>query len=222
MVEKSAFLFLGEDYLSKEGKIDIIKKELLKGDAVFFDLEVLAGKEINERQLSEALKRLPAVSKDRLIIIKEIDKLNPACKSRLISYLKKPFPKTSLVLETDKFDTRDSFLTQLTHLCKVINFSRSSPVDVFSLGEAVSRKKPQESLRILSHLLLSGEKPQKILGVLIWQWKKIQPGLSKSEFKAGLQMLLDADLNIKRGRLKPDFALELLVAKLSLPVSQVL
>lgn len=219
MVEKPAYLFLGEDFLSKEDKIDIIKKDLLKGDAAFFDLEVLSAKETDKQQLSEATKRLPALSQGRLIIIKDIDRFNPACKLQLIAYLKKPFPKIFLVLETDKFDTRDSFISQLTRLCRVVNFQRSRPLDVFGLAEAVSRRKSPEALKMLSQLLLSGEKPQKILGVLIWQWKKIQHTLSKAEFKRGLRMLLEADLNIKRGRLRPDFALELLVAKLSLPAA---
>jgi DNA polymerase III delta subunit len=217
MVEKSAYLFLGEDFLSKERKVDVIKNELLKGDASVFDLEVLQGKDLDSRQLSESFQRIPALAKGRVVIIKDVDKLNASSRQQLISRLKKPLPKVSLVLETNKFDVRDGFIAQLCQLCRVVNFQKDRPLDVFSLGVAVSRRRPVESLKILSQLLLSGEKPQKILGVLVWQWKKIEADLSRAEFKRGLQMLLETDLNIKRGRLRPDFALELLVAKLSLP-----
>lgn len=216
MVEKSAYLFLGEDFLSKERKVDIIKKELLKGNASLFDLEILPAKELDSRKLSESFARLPAFSKSRLIIIKAVDRLNASCRQQLISFLKKPLSKISLVLETDKFDSKDGFIFQLCRLCRVVNFQKGRPSDVFSLGSAVSRKQPVDALRILSQLLLSGEKPQKILGVLIWQWKKIELDLSRTEFRRGLEMLLETDLNIKRGRLKPDFALELLVTKLCL------
>ena len=216
MVEKSAYLFLGEDYLSKERKVEIIKKEVLKGDAVPFDLEILSGKDLDPRQLSESFKRLPAVSKNRLIIIKEVDRLSSLCKNQLIAYLKKPFAGIHLVLDTDRFDTKDSFVQQLSHLCRVVAFQKSRPLDVFSLCRAVVRKDAPEALKTLSQLLLSGEKPQKILGLLLWQWKKIQPSLSKKEFRNGLDILLEADLAIKKGRLKPDLAMELLVTKLSL------
>jgi len=216
MVEKSAYLFLGEDSLSKEIKVGVIKKEVLKADASHFDLEILSGKELEPRQLSEAFKRLPAVSNSRLIIIKEIDRLSSLCKEQLISYLKKPFSRIHLVLESDKHEIKDSFILQLSHLCRVVNFQKDRLPDVFGLCQAVVRKNAPAALKILSQLLISGEKPQKIMGVLLWQWKKVQPHLSKKEFRNGLDMLLEADLAIKKGRLKPDFAMELLVAKLSL------
>jgi len=216
MVEKSAYFFLGDDFLSKERKVDIIKKELLKDDAALFDLEVLQGKESTPRQLSEVFKRLPAVSKVRLIIIKDIERLNASCKVQLLSFLKNPFPKIYLVLETNNFDIKDSFLVQLSHLCRVVNFQKGRPLDVFSLSQAVASKKSIEALSMLSRLILAGEKSQKILGILLWQWKKIEPRLSKREFRQGLDMLLETDLFIKRGLLKPDLALELLVARLSL------
>lgn len=219
MVEKLAYLFLGEDFLTKEKKVDFIKKDLLKGkDTAFFDLEILHAKDLDSRRLSEAIKQFPALSNGRLIIIKDIDKLHPSCREQLVSYLKKPIAKIALVLETDKFDIKDAFVSQLCHLCRVVNFQKARPLDVFSLGQAVSRKRPVEALRILFQLLQAGEKPQKILGVLIWQWKKIETSLSPVEFKQGLQMLLKADMDIKRGRLKPHLALEVLVARLSLPL----
>jgi DNA polymerase III delta subunit len=222
MVEKPAYLFLGEDYLSKERKVDLIKTELFKAGAEAFDLEILYGKDLSSVKLSEALKKLPALSRKRLIIIKDIDRLHPSARDLLLAHLKKPSAKIELVFETDKYEARDAFMAQLSRWCRVFNFRKAgAPLDVFGLAEMVARRRPVEALRILSRLLFAGEKPHKILGVLIWQWKKLEAGLPKDEFRQGLKMLLETDLNIKRGRMKPDFALELLVAKLSLPVSRV-
>ena len=217
MVENPVYLFLGADYLSKEKKVGAIKKELFKTGTDVFDLEILYGRELSGAKLSEALKKLPALSRRRLVIIKDIDKLNPSGRELLVAYLKRPSAKIYLIMEAEKSEVKDAFMSQLARCCRVINFQKpGAAMDVFGLAEMVARRRPPEALKILSRLLLSGEKPPKIMGVLIWQWKKLQPRLPKEEFRQGLKLLLETDLNIKRGRIKPDFALELLVAKLSL------
>lgn len=211
-----AYLFLGRDFFAKEKRTELIKKELFKGKASVFDLEVFWAKELRLPKLSEALRRTPWPSGSRLLIIKEIDKLDPSCREALLAFLKNPFKGVHLILDCDREELKDEFIARLSRLCKVMNFKGEATDDVFGLGRAIAGRMPAMALKILNQLLLSGEKPPRILGFLIWQWKKLQGGLTMRDFRRGLKLLQEADLNIKRGRLKPDFALELLVTKLSL------
>lgn len=214
--DRQACLFLGPDFSAKEKRAELIKKELFKGKASVFDEEVFWGRELRLHRLSEALKRSAGPSGLRLLIIKEIDKLEPSCQEALLVFLKKPLKAVHLILDSEREELKEGFLVQLSRLCKVMSFKGKAGVDVFGLGRAIAGRMPAMALKLLNQLLLTGEKPPRILGFLLWQWKKLQSGLSEQDFSRGLRLLQEADLNIKRGRLRPDFALELLVTKLAL------
>ena len=57
-----------------------------------------------------------------------------------------------------------------------------------------------------------GEKPERIIGGLRYAWAK--GNVYSAEAKKKLKALLNCDIDIKTGRLRPDFALEKLVIKL--------
>jgi DNA polymerase III delta subunit len=48
----------------------------------------------------------------------------------------------------------------------------------------------------------------------VWYWGKEGRMLAKTKFERGLQALEEADLNIKRSRLNPEYAVEKLVVEL--------
>lgn len=217
--DRQAYLLLGRDFFAKEKKTGLIKQELFKGKGSVFDLEVFWAKELRLPKLSEALRRTPGPCGSRLLIIKEIDKLDPSCRDALLAFLKNPFKGVNLILDCDREELKDEFIARLSRWCKVMSFKGEPAVDVFGLGRAIAGRMPAMALKILNQLLLAGEKAPRILGFLVWQWKKLQGGLSAQDFRRGLRLLQEADLNIKRGRLKPDFALEILVTKLSLCAS---
>jgi len=69
---------------------------------------------------------------------------------------------------------------------------------------------------VLNQLLENGEKPEWILSGLRYAWgKNIATPLEK---KRRLKFLLDCDMDIKTGKLKPVFVLEKLIIKLCAPV----
>ena len=79
----------------------------------------------------------------------------------------------------------------------------------------MTARNPVEALKILGNLLVEENHPLQIMGGLIWFWGKSRTRLSADQFKKGLMCLQEADLNIKRSRLKPEHTLEVLVVKLS-------
>jgi len=64
----------------------------------------------------------------------------------------------------------------------------------------------------LAQLLKNGERPEMIMGGLRYAWEKSP--LSPVDLKLKLKALLDCDIDIKTGRLQPDFALENLIIRL--------
>jgi DNA polymerase III delta subunit len=218
MVEKNIYLFVGGDNVSKDRKITALKKEALDENN-HFDYESLYAGSLTNQRLKELLYSLPALSKKRIVVIKEIDKLSLPNKRILLVFAKKISQDTLLVLDTDKPEIKDAFIQQISHFAKVFYFASAPVLNVFDLGRAIARKKSKDALLCLARLLKNGEKQSNILGVIGWQWRKLRTELPEQEFIKGLELLREADFNIKRSRLKGDLALELLVVKLCAPIS---
>ncbi|MBZ0166329.1 MAG: hypothetical protein K8I00_05930, partial [Candidatus Omnitrophica bacterium] len=70
--------------------------------------------------------------------------------------------------------------------------------------------------KLLAVLLRDGTHPLQIMGGLVWIWGRLKNRISADNFQQGLRELQAADLNIKRSRLHPEHAVEILVTKLCL------
>jgi len=219
MVEKNIYLFLGVDSASKDRKITALKKENLKDNSYAFDYELLYAGSLDPLRLKELLNSLPVFSSKKIIVIKEADKLSPNHKRLLLSFAKSAPKEILLILDSPKAEAKDAFVQEISRYSRVFNFSGGPALNVFDLGRAVAQKKSKDALLCLSRLLEKGENHSNILGVIGWQWKRLRPRMAARDFRRGLELLQEADLRIKRSRLKGDWALELLVVKLCAPVS---
>ena len=208
------YIFLGPDYTAKEKKITEIKEKLLPSpEAIQFDFEVLYASKLESEQLKKSLLGLPAVAKQRLVMIRECHKFNEENKELILEFTKKP-GACVLILDSDKADADSEFIKKLGRSAKISVFGSEEVLNVFTMTRAISVGKKAEALKILSQLLSRGERPLQIMGGLVWYWKNSRRDLSLERFKKGLLALQEADLNIKRSRLKEEHALELLVVKL--------
>ena len=217
------YLFVGEDEFSKDIKLDKIKQEFKLGKLESFNFEILHAKGLDLKTLQEKLLLFPIKAKQRIILIRNAPGLNSDIKQYLLSFLKKPFPHVSLILDARRIDQRDHVLNQISRLCKLINFHQSSQINAFTLARQIMHASPSLSsisrdkrikpaIRLLRQLLLQGERPEKILGALRYQLHKER--LNSAEKKKRLGFLLNCDIDIKTGRLKPEFALERLLIRL--------
>ena len=210
------YLFIGEDSLKKNTKIAEIKKTLLPSrEALSFDYEVLYGAKLDLLTLQKALKALPALSKQRLVVIKEGHRLNAQLKEFLAGFVQTKADHVTLILDFDELEANNSFAQSVRPCVKMISFPMEVKSNVFDMTKAIEMRKETEALSILSNLLSYGVHPLQIMGAVVWFWGKSRNQLSIVRFKKGLQALQEADLNIKRSRLKPEYALELLIVKLS-------
>jgi len=120
-----------------------------------------------------------------------------------------------LLLDSSRLEAGDPFIRVLEPFVKKFNFKREKKLNVFDLTQAIVSRKTTYALRVLNILLSNREKPQSILGALFWQWDNMKGRLSLDKFRQGLKLLLDTDIKIKRGKLKEELALELVVIRLS-------
>jgi len=209
------YLLLGEDSLAKDQKITELKDEILpSGDALAFDYESLDGTAVAASALQKALLTLPVIGRRRLIVLRAVHKLDPRAKEILLRCVAQKRDDVVLVLEAGDTQASNAFLKSLAAHSKVITVATRKRQNVFDITNALSARDPVEACAVLNNLFAQGDHPLQIMGGLIWFWGKSRPRLSDENFRKGLEVLQEADLNIKRSRLKPEHGMELLVVKL--------
>jgi len=211
-IEPWLYLLIGQDILAKDAALAKIKESYLAKKLTDFNLDTLYAKELSLKGLQERLLCLPINAKKRIIVIKDAQGLKEEVKKFLYNYCKAPLATIIMVMDISQRDSSNDFINIISKFAKVLRFKEDVRTDTFMLFRAISQKKADNALKILNQLLKSGEKPERILGGLRYSCAK--DALNLPETKKRLKLLIDCDIEIKTGRLKPDFALEKLVVSL--------
>ena len=206
------YLFIGQDSLEKDKQLKALRQEFLPKETEQFNLDILYSKDLALKELQEKLLCLPVRSPKRLVAVKDAQGLREDIKEFILGYAKAPHKQIVLVLDMDRTDKKDVFVSQLQRFAKIFRFKEALLLDTFSLSRQITLKKADSALRILNQLLKDGERPERILGGLRYVWER--ETASALEAKRRLKLLVDCDMEIKTGRLKPVFALEKLVISL--------
>lgn len=214
MVKKETlvYLFIGQDSLSKDIKLKKLKEEFLTKDTEYFNFDTLYAKELNLTGLQERLLSLPLKAKKRIVLLRNSQNLREDIKEFLIKYVKNPQPKIVLILDIDKYPTNDTFIRQAIRYSQALRFNEPVRLDTFALSRSIDLRKTSHSLWVLNQLLSNGERPERILGGLRYAWENRIADSGQTRKK--LRLLLNCDIDIKTGRLKPDFALERVIISL--------
>jgi DNA polymerase III delta subunit len=216
--ETSAYLFIGQDIITDDGLskkdaiLSEIKKQFLNKTIEDFNLDTLYGSELSLKDLQERLLSLPVKAKKRIILIKDAQNLKENIKEFLVAYLKKPSPSIVLVLDINTPDPKDIFLKHIYNYTQVLRFREPAVLNAFTLSRSIDLKKPAHALKVLNQLLENGEKPEWILSGLRYDWETNIT--NPFEIRKRLKLLLNCDIEIKTGKLKPVYALEKLVVNL--------
>ncbi len=203
------YLFIGTDNLTKDIHIKKLKDQILAKSSEQFNSDSLYSRELNLKTLQEKLLSLPVNNAKRLIIIKNAQDLKDDVKKFLIQYVKNPYPQVELILDISEIDKKDTFIKEILHFTKVFRLKEAVHADTFTLSRSIEMRKADFSLKILNDLLKEGERPERILGGLRYVWER--DNAVPLEKRKRLKFLLNCDIEIKTGKLKPLFALEKLV-----------
>lgn len=210
--ENPVYLLIGQDPFSKDAKLGKLKEEFLNKETQSFNLDILYGRELTLKGLQEKLLCLPLKAKKRIIVVKDAQFLKDDIRDFVLEYTGKPAEHIALVLDMDKYDPRDKFISALSRRAQVYRFRENVPPNTFTLSRQLAFRKVDSSLRVLNQLLKNGEKPERILGGL--RYSLVESAGNHFEARRRLKLLLNCDTDIKTGRLKPAFALERFVINL--------
>jgi DNA polymerase III delta subunit len=208
------YLLLGEDLKSKDAKIAQIKSKFLtQPQALNFDFESIDGHGLSTDVLKKALVTLPVIAPKRLIVVRNVHKLKAADVLVLMQFLRTPADYADVILESSE-TTLKGDLKEAAALCTTTVFGNAPQGNVFDMTKLMAAGRGKEALNMLNNLYLEGTHPLQIMGGLVWFWGKEGRSLGKEKFEQGLKALEAADLNIKRSRLDPEYAVEKLIVEL--------
>lgn len=207
------YLLLGEDSLAKDKKIAEIKKgALTQPEAVFFDFESLDAQHLSAASLKKSLLALPSFSSKRVLLIRHIQKLKQDASAVLLSFISTPSKEHEIILDVS--GELKSPLKDIALYARIFTFGVKAELNIFDMTKLMSMKKTAEALKMLHEFYQQGVYPLQMMGALVWYWGKEGRALGSLKFEKGLKALEEADLNIKRSRLLPEYALEKLVVEL--------
>ncbi len=209
------YLFLGEDLAAKDAKITEIKNKFFQNDqeALAFDLDNLDAKELEADRLKQAFLTLPVIAAHRLIILRQIHKLKKPDVQVLLQYCQQPAKHCDLVLESSESTLKGDFKDLPMH-CKTLVLDFPEGPNVFDMTKLITAQRGGDALKMLDGFYKDHVHPLQIMPALIWYWGKEGRSCGRERFEKGLKALEEADLNIKRSRLDPQYAVEKLVVEL--------
>lgn len=210
------YLLKGDDYRAKEAKIDELKaKYLVHPDAPRFDFDNLNAEKLPPAELKKSLVALPAVNPQRLVFIRNIQKAAEQNQKILLDFAQDPADHCVVIADISG-PSQKGFLTQLSKIAQKLEFGTGKKTLVWDITKQIESRNPKEAVRLLSMMISDGNHPLQIMGGFVWFWGRMKTKIPAARFQQGLRELQAADLNIKRSRLQPEHAVQILVTKLCL------
>ncbi len=211
------YLFLGDDLAAKDARIIEIKSQFFKNsqEALSFDFDNLDANKLPDDALQKSFLTLPVVIPVRLIVLRQVHKLKSADIQVLLNFCQKPAKYCDVILESAE-KTFKGDLKDLVLYTKTVVFAKPEGPNVFDMTQLITAGRGAEALKMLNLFFNDNVHPLQIMPALVWYWSKEGRLCGSEIFKRGLQALQEADLNIKRSRLDPQWAVEKLVVELGL------
>ena len=213
------YLFIGQDspykdsqLSSKDFHLKNIKEEHLSKEVAEFNFDTLYAGSLSLKELQEKLSALPIRALKRIVVIKDAQELKADLEDFITLWVKKDIKDIILLLDMADQERKSQFLTNISKSAKIFRFGQKIDLNTFNLTRLVEESKPGHAMKVLDQLIKDGERPERILGGLRYALEKSK--LSLPEVKRRVRLLLECDLEIKTGRIRPVFALEKLVVKL--------
>jgi hypothetical protein len=226
MVEPRAFIFVGSREPDKRQRYDLLKRQLFPSEIADLNTRIFYAEEHSwsVRDLQEAMADLPTEgARQRLVVLRNAHRADRATIA-FLTQMFKDVPKSVLFLADipDEEEAAPFLEAWQGPGVQVVRFKGASAgPGAFDLARAILSRKPDAALGILSGLLKEKERPERILGALLWQWDraKEERRLDEAAYKKGLGWLTEADRRLKKsafGKRQDKAILEVLVVKLSL------
>lgn len=118
----NAYFFSGaEDYLLEQALRQLIKS-VVDTATSDFNFDVFYGNEVDGGKIIDTANAYPMMAASRLVVVKEVQRLNLSSLELLSKYLEKPAPTSVMVLVSEGGGARNKFVTRIKKQCCCVEF----------------------------------------------------------------------------------------------------
>jgi len=206
------YLFVGQDLPAKDAALKRIKEEYLPPKLADFNFDILYADKLPLETLQEKLLFLPVNSSRRVVLIRNAQELKKHHEDFVLRWTAVENKNIVLILDFLREEQGSQLIKRLNRHASIMRFKEEIALNTFSLSRQIEYKRMGQALKILNELIKEGERPERILGGLRYSLES--NALSPSSLRRRIKLLLNCDIEIKTGKLKPVFALEKLVVNL--------
>ncbi|MBN2830799.1 MAG: hypothetical protein JXL82_00760 [Candidatus Omnitrophica bacterium] len=210
--QKMVYLFIGRNYPAKDIALKRLKEEFLPPHLEDFNLDALYADKLSLKDLQEKLLSIPVKSLRRIVLVRNADELHKSTDDFIIEWARRESKNIVLALDITEESKKAQFIRNIARYAKIIRFKEETPPNTFNLSRQIEKRQPGFALKTLNQLIKAGERPERILGGLRYSLEANT--MNSAGLRLRLKLLLNCDIEIKTGKLKPVFALEKLVVNL--------
>ncbi len=118
------YTVLGPEQYQCRRAIKLLKEKVLSPESVAFDYAEFAGNEAAASEIIEAAGTFPMLSKRRLVLVRDADKLRESEQDILVDSLGRLSPRSMLILSAEELDRRKKFYKALLERSCVAEFQK--------------------------------------------------------------------------------------------------
>jgi DNA polymerase III subunit delta len=122
-IEK-VYLILGPEEYQCRSAVSLLKSTLLNQDSYAFDYSEFTTGEVSMDQIIEAVNTFPMISKKRVVLVNQVEKLKEAEQNQLLDTLDDFSPRSVIILIAGELDHRKKFYKTLRDRVCVAEFPK--------------------------------------------------------------------------------------------------
>lgn len=120
--DRSFYLVLGSEQYQCRRAVDLIKSDLISPEAEALDCSTYSAKDTTVERIFETANTFPMLSKRRLVLVTELEKLAESQHEKLIHYLESLLPTSMLLLVAYELDHRKKLYKAIRDKGCVVEF----------------------------------------------------------------------------------------------------
>ncbi len=137
---RPVYLILGPEEYQCRQAVDLLKKSLLNPEAQAFDYSEFTAGESSIDEIIESANIFPMISRRRVVIVNQAEKLKEAEQDSLTDLIKALSPRSTLILFAPDLDRRKKFYKTLREGSCVAEFPKLKGPELERWAEAFARK----------------------------------------------------------------------------------
>ena len=107
------YLFYGEEDLLVDEAVDLVVKHAVDADAAEFNFDLFYGADADGARIFQTASSYPFIAERRVVVVRELHKMNLKKLEPLAKYTDSPSPTTCLILAAGKVDARNKWLRKI-------------------------------------------------------------------------------------------------------------